>query len=56
LTTLLTALISLQVTTACLHTWRTACNHSTSTIMCSWWKVSRCGWSHRRQTSVTQAY
>jgi peptidoglycan/xylan/chitin deacetylase (PgdA/CDA1 family) len=27
-----------------------------STIMKSWWKVSKHGWAHRRQTSLTQAH
>jgi hypothetical protein len=31
-------------------------DHSASTIMRSWWKVSKHGWAHRRQTSLTQAY
>jgi hypothetical protein len=56
LTTLLTALILLQVTTTCLPTRRTGCDHSASTIMRSWWKVSKRGWAHRQQTSLTQAY
>jgi transposase len=29
--------------------------HSPSTIMRSWWKVSKRGWAHRRQTSLTKA-
>jgi hypothetical protein len=24
--------------------------------MRSWWKVWNCGWAHRQQTSLTQAY
>jgi hypothetical protein len=56
LTTLLTALISLQVTTNCLPTWRTGCDHNSSTIMRSWWKVSKRDWTHSWQTSLTQAY
>jgi hypothetical protein len=57
LTTLLTALISLRATTTCLPTptSRTDWDHSASTIM-SWWKVSKHGWAHRRQTSLTHAY
>jgi hypothetical protein len=55
LTILLTALISLRATTACLPTWETGCNHSFSTIM-SWWKVSKRAWVHRRKISMTQAY
>jgi hypothetical protein len=39
LTTHLTALISLGATIASLHTWRTGWDHSTSTVMSSWWKV-----------------
>jgi hypothetical protein len=56
LTTLLTALISLRATTACLPTWRAGCDLSASTLMRSWWKVSKHGWAHVRQTSLTQAY
>jgi hypothetical protein len=47
LTTLLTALISIQTTTTCLPTWRTGCNHSTSAIMRSWWKVLKHGRAHK---------
>jgi hypothetical protein len=39
LITLLTALISLRATTACLSTWRTGCDHSTST---KWGVGGRC--------------
>jgi hypothetical protein len=53
--TLLIGLFSLQATTTCLPTWRTGWNHSASTIM-RWWKVSKCGRAHSRQTSLTQAY
>jgi hypothetical protein len=53
LTTLHTALILLQVTTTCLPAWRAGCNRSVSTIM-SWWKVSKRGWAHRWQISLTQ--
>jgi hypothetical protein len=56
LTTLLTALILLRATTTCLPAWRTSWNHSASTVMRSWGKVSKRGWAHRRQTSLTQAY
>jgi hypothetical protein len=38
---------SLQATT---HIWRTGCNHITSTIMRSWWKVSKHSWAHRQHT------
>jgi hypothetical protein len=55
LTTLLTALISLRATTSCLPTWRTW-DHSSLAITGSWWKVSKRGWGHRRETSLTQAY
>jgi hypothetical protein len=55
LTSLLTALILLRETTSCFHTWRSGWDHSASTIM-SWWKVSECGWPHRQQISLTQAY
>jgi hypothetical protein len=54
--TFLTALILLWVTTTCLPTWRTGWHHSASTIMRSWWKVSKHGWAHRWQTSMTQTY
>jgi hypothetical protein len=43
LTTLLTSLISLQATATCLRTWRTGWDHSTSTIMRSWRKLSKRG-------------
>jgi hypothetical protein len=33
----------------------TGCDHSASAIM-SWWKVSKRGWAHRWQTSLTQAH
>jgi hypothetical protein len=33
------------VATTCSTTWRTGCDHTTSTIM-SWWKVSKHGWPH----------
>jgi hypothetical protein len=56
LITLLWALISLRTAATCLPTWRTGCDHSPSTIMRSWWKVSKSGWAHMRQTSLTQAY
>jgi hypothetical protein len=55
LTTLLTVLISLRMTAAYSPTW-TGYDHSASTIIRSWWKVSKCGWAHRRQTSLTQTY
>jgi hypothetical protein len=55
-TTLLIALISRQATTTCSPTWRSGWDHSTSTIIRSWCKVSKRGWAHRRQTSLTQAY
>jgi hypothetical protein len=55
LTTLLTVLISLQVTTTCLPTRRTGCDHSASTIM-SWWEASKHCWAHKWQTSLKQAY
>jgi hypothetical protein len=55
-TTLLTAVILLWATTTCLPTWRTGCYHSVSTIMMSWWKVSKRSWAHRRHISLTQAY
>jgi transposase len=35
---------------------RTGWNYSASTIMRSSWKLSKRGWSHRQQTSLTQAY
>jgi hypothetical protein len=56
LTTLLTALISLQVTTTCLPTWRTGCACNASTIIRSWWKVSKHSWAHKWQASLTEAY
>jgi hypothetical protein len=56
LITLLTGLVSLLVTSTCLPISRTGCDHSASTIMRSWSKVSKRGWAHRRQTSLTQAY
>jgi hypothetical protein len=43
LTTLLTALILLRGTTTCLPIWRTGWDHSTSTIIRRWWKVSKHG-------------
>jgi hypothetical protein len=49
--TILTALISLCLTTTHLPGW----DLSTSTIIRSWWKVSKHGWAHRQQTSLTQA-
>jgi hypothetical protein len=55
-TTLLTDLILLWVTTTSLPTRRTSCDHSSSTVMRGWWKVSKCGWAHMWQTSLTQAY
>jgi hypothetical protein len=27
--------------------WRTGCDHRTSAIIRSWWKVSKRGWTHR---------
>jgi hypothetical protein len=51
-----TAVISLRSTATCLPTWRTSCNHRTSTVMRSWLKVSKRGWAHRQQTSLTQAH
>jgi hypothetical protein len=56
LTTLLTALISLQATTICFPNWRNGCDHSISTIMRSWLKVSKRGWAHSWQTFLTQTY
>jgi hypothetical protein len=53
----LTALIiSRQVTTSCLPIWRSGWDYSTSTIMRSWWKVSKHGCAHRQQMFSTQAY
>jgi hypothetical protein len=52
----LTALISLRATTTCLPIWRTCQDHRASKVMRSYWKVSKRGWAHRRQTSLTQAY
>jgi hypothetical protein len=52
LTTLLTALISLWATNTSLPTWRTWWNHSNSTIMKTWWKVSKWGWGDHQQTSL----
>jgi hypothetical protein len=54
-TTLLTAFLSLRATAACLSIRRTGCYHSAWTEM-SWWKVSKHGRAHRRQTSLTYAY
>jgi hypothetical protein len=54
--TLLKDLILLQATTTCLPTWRTGCDHGASTIMTSWQKEPKCGWAHRQQTSLTEAY
>jgi hypothetical protein len=34
----------------------TGWDHSTYAVKRSWWKVSKCGWAHRRQTSLTQTY
>jgi hypothetical protein len=56
LTTLLEALISLRATTNCLQTWSTGWDHSASTTMRSWWKMSKCGWAHGQQTSLAQTY
>jgi hypothetical protein len=56
LTTLLTAMILFRTTTTCLSTWRASQYHSTSTIMRSWWKVLKCGWAYRQQTSLTRIY
>jgi hypothetical protein len=56
LTTLLTALISLRATTTCLPTRRTGWGNNASTIMRRWRNVSKRGWIHRRQTSLTQAH
>jgi hypothetical protein len=56
LTTLLITLISLRATTTGLPAWRSGCDDRASAIMRSWWKVSKRGWAHRRQTSSTQAY
>jgi hypothetical protein len=56
LTTLLTALISLQVTTTCLLTWRIGWDHSALTVVRGWWKVSKHDWAHRLQASLIQAY
>jgi hypothetical protein len=42
--------------TTCLPAWRSGWDHSTSTRMRSWWNVSKHGWAHRQQTSLTQAY
>jgi transposase len=40
-----------------LRTYLKNCwDHSDSSIMRSWWKVSKRGWAHRRMTSLTQAY
>jgi hypothetical protein len=39
----------------CLPTWNTGWDDSPSTME-SWWKVSKRGWAHRRQTSLTQAH
>jgi hypothetical protein len=37
--------------------WQLASAYScSSAIMSSWWKVSKHGWAHRQQTSLTQAY
>jgi hypothetical protein len=56
LASLLTTLVLLWMTTICLPTWRSGCDHSASTIMRSWWKVSKHNWTHRQQNSLTQAY
>jgi hypothetical protein len=55
LTIPLTVLISHRATATYLPTWRTGCDHNSSTIMRNWWKVSKRGWAHRRQTSLTHA-
>jgi hypothetical protein len=39
--------------TTCLSSWRPGCDHSTSTVMKSWWKVSKHGWVHRWQAYKT---
>jgi hypothetical protein len=53
LTTFLRALISLGATASCLPTWRTGWDPRASTVMRSWWKMSKRGWVHRRQTSLS---
>jgi hypothetical protein len=42
-----------QFTRTYLKNWL---NHSASIIMRNWWKMSKRGRAHRRQTSLTQAY
>lgn len=44
LTTIFTDLIPLQGTCTCLSSWRTGWNHNISTIMRSWWEVSKLMW------------
>jgi hypothetical protein len=56
LNSFLTTLIASQATTTCLPTWKTEWDHSASTIMRSWWTVSKRGWAHKKQTSLTKAY
>jgi hypothetical protein len=41
-----------QPTTTSVPTWITGWNHSASTGSC--WKVSKHGWAHRWQSSLTQ--
>jgi hypothetical protein len=56
LTAFLTSLISLRATATCFLTWRSGLDHSVSAVIRCWWKVSKCGWAHGQQTSLTQAY
>jgi hypothetical protein len=52
-TILLTAIISLRATTACLllRTWRNVWDNRAPALMRSWWKLSNRGWDYWRQTS-----
>jgi hypothetical protein len=56
LTILFTTLLSLRATTTCLlvPTGRIGRSQQHFNIMRSWWKVSKRGWDHTKQTSLTQ--
>jgi hypothetical protein len=56
LTTLFTDLILFWASATCLHARRTGWDHSASSVMRSWWKVSKHYWAHRWHTSLTQAF
>jgi hypothetical protein len=56
LNTLLTAPISFRTAATYFPTWRLDPDHSAPTTSRSWLKVSRSGWVHSRQTTLTKAY